>query len=39
MRNDYSVWGIRKTTSGAEVPVHLRYAIHSKPMYYKNFDG
>ena len=29
MRNDYSIWGQRKTVSGATVPVHLRYAIDS----------
>ena len=39
MRNDYSVWGSRKTISGAEIPVHLRYAIDTKPVYYKNFKG
>lgn len=39
MRNDYSVWGTRKTASGAEIPVHLRYAIDTKPTYYKTFDG
>ena len=38
MRNDYSVWGSRKTTSGAEIPIHLRYAIDKKPKYYKTFD-
>ena len=38
MRNDYSVWGTRKTTSGAEIPIHLRYAIDKKPTYYKTFD-
>jgi hypothetical protein len=38
MRNDYSVWGTRKTTAGAEIPVHLRYAIDIKPTYYKSFN-
>lgn len=39
MRNDYSVWGVRKGISGADIPVHLRYAIDTKPNYYKNIDG
>lgn len=39
MKNDYSVWGTRKTAAGAEIPVHLRYAIDTKPTYYKTFDG
>lgn len=37
MKNDYSVWGTRKTAAGAEIPVHLRYAIDTKPTYYKTF--
>ena len=39
LKNDYSVWGVRKGASGAEIPIHSRYAIHKKPVYYKNFDG
>ena len=38
MRNDYSVWGTRETTS-SKVPVHLRYAIDIKPQYYRNYNG
>jgi hypothetical protein len=26
-----------KSASGADVPVHMRYAIDKKPMYYKTF--
>ena len=33
------MWGTRKTATGAEVPIHSRYAIHKKPTYYKTFDG
>lgn len=25
--------------SGAEIPIHARYAIHEKPVYYKSYDG
>ena len=39
IKNDYSVWGVRKSVSGAEIPVHFRYAIHNKPKYYKSFGG
>ena len=39
LRNDYSVWGNRKTVNDVEVPVHYRYAIHKKPKYYKNYEG
>ena len=39
MKNDYSVWGVRKGVSGAEIPIHARYAIHSKPTYYKSLGN
>lgn len=37
-KNDFSVWGKRKSITGAEIPVHLRYAIDEKPVYYKSID-
>lgn len=39
LKNDYSVWGTRTSVSGAELPVHLRYAIDKKPCYYKTYEG
>ena len=39
LKNDFSIWGTKKTTGGSEYPVHLRYAIDKKPAYYKNFNG
>ena len=39
VRNDFIVWGKRETTSGAEVPIHARYAIDKKPEWYKALDG
>lgn len=39
IRNDFSVWGSRKGVSGADIPIHIRYAIDEKPIYYKSFDG
>ena len=38
VRNDYSIWGTRKSVTGNEVPVHLRYAIDKKPVYYKTLE-
>ena len=39
LKNDYSVWGKRKTLSGTEVPIHARYAIDRKPKLYRAFNG
>ena len=39
LRNDFSIWGTRKSVSGNEIPVHMRYAIDRKPIFYKNYDG
>ena len=34
LKNDYSIWGVRKSASGGELPVHMRYAIDKKPLKY-----
>lgn len=39
LKNDYSIWGSRKSVTGAEIPIHLRYAIDKKPTFYRNFAG
>ena len=39
LKNDFSIWGKRVGAGGAEYPVHLRYAIDKKPVYYKNYEG
>lgn len=39
LKNDYSVWGVRKGITGVDLPIHLRYAIDKKPTYYKNTNG
>lgn len=39
LKNDYSLWGIRKSLTGNDLPVHLRYAIDKKPTYYKTLRG
>ena len=38
MRNDYSIWGTRKGISGADIPVHFRYAIDLKPISYTSLE-
>lgn len=38
VRNDFSIWGQRTTAAGAEVPIHLRYAIDKKPISYKSIS-
>lgn len=36
IKNDYAVWGIKKTSSGNELDIHMRYAIDRKPTIYKS---
>ena len=37
IKNDYTVWGKKKTSSGVEIPIHMRYAIDEKPQIYISF--
>ena len=39
LRNDFSVWGTRKSVTGQEIPVHMRFAIDKKPSLYVTYDG
>ena len=39
VRNDYSVWGSRQSVNGQSIPIHLRIAIDTKPVYYKAING
>lgn len=39
LKNDYSLWGTRKSLTGNDLPIHLRYAIDKKPTYYKTLRG
>lgn len=39
LKNDFSIWGERQGSSGAKLPIHLRYAIQAKPQKYTSFDG
>ena len=35
LKNDFSVWGTYKSISGADIPIHMRYAIDKKPTSYQ----
>jgi DNA polymerase elongation subunit (family B) len=39
LKNDFSIWGTRKSISGADIPIHLRYAVDKKPTKYTWSDG
>lgn len=34
VKNDFSIWGERKTEADVAIPIHLRYAIDEKPTEY-----
>lgn len=38
LSNDFSIWGERQGISGAKIPIHIRYAIDEKPVYYKSLE-
>lgn len=38
IKNDFSIWGTKKSVTGQELDVHLRYAIHSKPTKYTSIS-
>lgn len=38
LKNDYCVWGAKKTSSGGEVAIHMRYAIDDKPLMYRSIQ-
>ena len=37
IKNDFSIWGTKKSATGKELPVHMRYAIDNKPLIYTQF--
>ena len=39
IKNDYIIWGSKKTSSGIEVPIHMRYAIDKKPKSYTTYNN
>ena len=38
IRNDFTIWGKRTTTTQSEIPIHARYAIDKKPLFYQPLD-
>ena len=40
LKNDFSIWGTRKSATGDDLPIHARYAIDKKPESYisLNYD-
>ena len=38
VKNDFTVWGTRKSVTGNELPVHCRYAIDVKPQRYTSIS-
>ena len=36
LKNDFSIWGNRKSTTGDDLPIHARYAISKKPTQYRS---
>ena len=34
LKNDFAIWGKRKSITGAELDIHMRYAIDHKPTQY-----
>lgn len=38
LRNDYSIHGMRKSADGRETPIHLRYALETKPVRYTTLN-
>jgi hypothetical protein len=38
LKNDYSIWGVRKSLTGVDIPIHLRYAIDVKPTEYTSIS-
>ena len=39
LKNDFSIWGKRTSISGAELPIHLRYAIQKRPKIYRKISA
>ena len=39
IKNDYSIWGTKTSVDGSEIPIHLRYAVDTKPKFYKSIEA
>lgn len=38
VKNDFTIWGTRKSTTGKEFAAHLRYAVDIKPLIYNSIQ-
>lgn len=38
VKNDFSVWGTRKSITDQDLPIHARFAIDKKPQQYKSLS-
>lgn len=38
LKNDFAIWGARKSVSGDDLPIHARYALDKKPIKYHSLD-
>ena len=38
LKNDFAIWGSRKSATGDDLPIHARYAIDKKPQSYMSLD-
>ena len=38
LKNDYSIWGARKSATDEDIPIHYRYAIDYKPTQYTTLN-
>ena len=38
LKNDFAIWGNRKSATGDDLPIHARYAIDKKPQSYMSLD-
>ena len=39
IKNDYTIWSSRKGVDGTDIPIHARFALHTKPTQYVSYDG
>ena len=38
LKNDFAIWGSRKSATGDDLPIHARYALDKKPTRYKSLN-
>lgn len=38
LRNDFTVWGTKKSSTGKELACHMRYAVQNKPIAYTSIS-